>query len=129
MLDYPIRIRKSGIQQTHISIYLDNQTWQQDVLHLMKDAQLIIIRINSNDNCIWKIQQCRSLYFDKTIYYIENIEILKEVIDKMGTSTPICLRSLKIDQNHMYAYQTNVEIIVHSYTNTFVRFGKSVSNV
>lgn len=110
-------------------IYLDNQTWQQDVLHLMNDAQLIIIRINSNDNCIWEIQQCRSLYSDKTVYYIENVEILKEVLDKMGTNAPICLRSPKIDQNHMYAYQANGEIIVHPYINTLEGFRKSVANV
>lgn len=110
-------------------IYLDNQTWQQDVLHLMNDAQLILIRINSNDNCIWEIQQCRSFYSSKTIYYVEDIETLKEVLEKMGTSAPICLRSPKIDQNHMYAYQANGEIIVHPYINDITGLSKSVSRV
>lgn len=110
-------------------IYLDNQTWHQDVLQLMKDAHLIIIRINSNDNCIWEIQQCRSFYSSKTIYYIEDINILKEILEKMGTSAPICLRSPKIDQNHMYAYQANGEIIVHPYLNDITGLSNSVSRV
>lgn len=110
-------------------IYLDNQTWQQDVLQLMKDAKLIIIRINSNDNCIWEIEQCCSLYTGKTVYYIEDIEILKEILEKMGTRAPVCLRSSKIDQNHMYAYQANGEIIVHSYINDMTGLSKSVTHV
>ena len=110
-------------------IYLDNQTWQADVIQLMSDAKYILIRVNPNDNCIWEIQQCCLFYSCKTIYYIESIELLEEVQKKMGTSTPLCLMSPRIDKNHMYAYQKNGEIIAQSYDNSLEGFTKSAYDI
>ena len=99
-------------------IYLDNDSWQEDAKTLMDLAKYILVCIHPNDNCIWEIRQCNTLFPEKTIYYVDNITNLGIVKEKMGDELPICLKSEEIDHNHMMAYQKDGKVIVKSYANT-----------
>lgn len=98
-------------------IYLDNETWQDNAITLMKLAKYILVRVHSNTNCVWEIGQCNSHFSDKTIYYIDDINKLESVKQQMGEDLPMCLRSESLKSNHMIAYQINNEIITKSYRN------------
>lgn len=99
-------------------IYLDNDSWEEDVKTLMELAKYILVCIHPNDNCIWEIRQCNTLFSEKTIYYVDNITNLSIVRDKMGEELPVCLKSHEIDNNHMMAYLKNGETVVKPYSNT-----------
>ena len=99
-------------------IYLDNDSWQEDAKTLMDLAKYILVCIHPNDNCIWEIRQCNTLFPEKTIYYVDDINNLGVVREKMGEELPVCLKSEEIDHNHMMAYKKNGETIVKSYSNT-----------
>ena len=99
-------------------IYLDNDSWQEDAKTLMDLAKYILVCIHPNDNCIWEIRQCNTLFPEKTIYYVDDINNLGVAREKMGEELPVCLKSEEIDHNHMMAYKKNGETIVKSYSNT-----------
>lgn len=85
-------------------IYLDNDSWQNDAMTLMELAKYILVCIHPNDNCIWEIKQCDTLFPEKTIYYVDDISTLGIVWGKMADEFPKCLRSTEIKQNHMMVY-------------------------
>ena len=99
-------------------IYLENDRWQEDAKTLMELSKYILVCIHPNDNCIWEIIQCNTLFPEKTIYYVDNITYLGIVREKMGDKLPVCLKSKEIDHNHMMVYQKNGEIVVNPYSNT-----------
>lgn len=99
-------------------IYLDNDSWQEDAKTLMDLAKYILVCIHPNDNCIWEIRQCDTLFPEKTIYYVDDITNLGIVREKMGDELPVCLKSEEIDHNHMMAYQKEGQVVVKSYANT-----------
>lgn len=99
-------------------IYLDNDYWKENVRTLMELAKYILVCIHPNDNCIWEIRQCHTLFPEKTIYYIDNVANLDIIRDKMGEELPACLKSQEITHNHMMAYQKNGGTFVKPYSNT-----------
>ena len=54
-------------------IYLDDETWQVDVLDLMRGANEIYILVNDRPSCIWEIAQSLSM-LDKTIFLVDERE-------------------------------------------------------
>ena len=54
-------------------IYLDDETWQGDVLDLMRAAKEIYILVNDRPSCIWEIDQSLSM-LDKTIFLVDERE-------------------------------------------------------
>lgn len=101
-------------------IYLSNSTWQDDVVELIKAAKYVVVRVNSNDNCIWEIAQCNELASDKTIYYIEDPHILYDMRNKMKDETPICLKTLLPKYKHICVYSKNGEMHEVSYDNDYI---------
>lgn len=99
-------------------IYLDNESWQGDVKTLMELAKYILVCIHPNDNCIWEIRQCNTLFPEKTIYYVDDIINFGVVREKMGNELPVCLKSKEIDHNHLMVYQNNGQVVVRWYNNT-----------
>lgn len=99
-------------------IYLDNDSWEEDVMTLMSLAKYILVCVHPNDNCIWEIRQCNTLFPEKTIYYVDDITNLDIVRDKMGEEMPTCLKSQEIVHNHMMAYLKNGKTVVEAYSNT-----------
>lgn len=108
-------------------IYLDNDSWQEDAKTLMDLAKYILVCIHPNDNCIWEIRQCDTLFPEKTIYYVDDITNLGIVREKMGDELPVCLKSEEIDHNHMMAYQKNGETVVKPYSNTNIGLANAMS--
>ena len=99
-------------------IYLDNESWMNDVKALMKLAKYILVSVNPNDNCIWEIKQCNIDFAEKTIYYVDDIANLNMVREKMGEDLPACLKSEEIIHNHMMVYKKDGQVIVRAYSNT-----------
>lgn len=99
-------------------IYVNNKTWHSDAIELMKNAKIIIINVNANESCLWEIMQCNDNFSEKTIYFIDKIKILNDILDKIGDHAPKCLKSPLIDRDHMCIYQIENRIIADYYENT-----------
>ena len=54
-------------------VYLDDDTWQEDVLDLMRAAKEIYILVDDRPSCIWEIAQSLSM-LDKTIFLVDERE-------------------------------------------------------
>lgn len=52
-------------------VYLNDETWQEDVLDLMRSAKEIYILVNDRPSCIWEICQSLSMV-DKTIFLVDD---------------------------------------------------------
>lgn len=68
-------------------IYIDDVSWKEDVLTLMKSSRIILILISDRSSCIWEIEQSLSM-LNKTIFIVDNLdkynqvrEFFKEKID------------------------------------------------
>lgn len=99
-------------------IYLDNDSWMEDVKTLMQLSKHILVSVHPNDNCIWEIRQCNTHFSEKTIYYVDDITNLGIIREKLGEELPACLKSEEIDQNHMMVYQKDGQVVVKAYSNT-----------
>ena len=54
-------------------VYLDDETWQEDVRDLMRSAKEIYILVNDRPSCIWEIGQSLSM-LGKTIFLVDERE-------------------------------------------------------
>lgn len=54
-----------------IRVYVDDKSWQGDVLELMQKAESIFILVNDRPSCVWEIEQSANMK-DKTTYIVTN---------------------------------------------------------
>ena len=59
-------------------VYLNDETWQEDVLDLMRSAKEIYILVNDRPSCIWEINQSLTM-LDKTIFLVDEREKYSKV--------------------------------------------------
>lgn len=59
-------------------VYVDDETWQDDVSLLMDKAEMIFILVDNRDSCIWEIKQSE-IFKEKTIYIINDITKYNQV--------------------------------------------------
>ena len=56
-----------------IRVYVNDNTWQDNVRELMEKAQEIYILINDRDSCLWEIEQSASMQ-SKTTYIVSDLD-------------------------------------------------------
>lgn len=59
-------------------VYLNDDSWQNDVLELMEKSQAIYILVNDRKSCIWEIEQSFKM-LAKTVYIIDDIQKYENV--------------------------------------------------
>lgn len=69
-------------------VYLDDNNWKNDVQTLIQNAKHIYILINSNDSCIWEIQQSISVK-EKVTYVIDDMNEFLNAINQISIQMPI----------------------------------------
>ena len=102
-------------------VYLNDDTWQNDVLDLMEKSQTIYILINDRESCIWEIEQSIKM-LTKTVYIIDNIQKYENVRQQLAhkISFPPISNDKILDKNilvmsylnekfHINAYKNNIE--------------------
>ena len=64
-----------------LRVYINNDTWQEEVRMLMDSASYLFLRICYTDPCVWEVQQALSL--SKELYIIiDNAEDYSKVLNK-----------------------------------------------
>lgn len=61
-------------------IYLKDETWESDVMDLIKRAKMVMVYLNDSVSCIREIHHCSS-FTDKTLYIIDDIAKFRSVRD------------------------------------------------
>lgn len=69
-------------------VYLDNDTWRDDILILMEKANAIFIRVCSTDDCGWELDKAVSLFSNKTALVIDSIGEYNEVRGSLSHNLP-----------------------------------------
>lgn len=64
-------------------VYLNDDSWQKDVLELMDKSQAIYILVNDRNSCIWEIEQSLKM-LDKTVYIIDDIQKYENVRQQLN---------------------------------------------
>lgn len=52
-------------------IYVEDESWKDEVLRLMHAAEKIFILVNNRESCVWEISQCKDL-LDKTVFIVDD---------------------------------------------------------
>lgn len=104
-------------------IYLSDETWQKDVSHLIDIAKYVFILVNPSDSCIWEITQCRNKAIDKTVFFMDNDESLRELQEKMGENIPRCIKW--VSGKHSFAYSLGEKCYHYGYRNDDYGFSNS----
>ncbi|MBR5574203.1 MAG: hypothetical protein IKW35_06890 [Paludibacteraceae bacterium] len=82
-------------------IYLNNETWQDDISMLITEAKYIFVLVNPSDNCIWEIRQCDKLAKQKTVYLIDNEDDFLLLTKKMQDDIPNVLKFIRVSKHNM----------------------------
>ena len=103
-------------------LYL-GENWQENVLHLMNNAQIILLRVGKTDNFLWEYYNVvQKDYLSKTIFWIKDVYSLREFVDALGyinsekSSFPnesLRNRSLEIWNTHPNVFQTEYLACYH----------------
>lgn len=73
-------------------IYLDDETWQTDIVFLIRNAKYVFIRVNSSENCIWEIVKSQEIAPDKIVYIVDDENVISELYEKLDGNLPDGLR-------------------------------------
>ena len=66
-----------------IRVYLNDDSWQKDVLELMEKSQAIYILVNDRKSCIWEIEQSFKM-LEKIIYIIDDTQKYENVRQQLA---------------------------------------------
>lgn len=54
-------------------VYVNNSTWQRDVLLLMKCASGLLVRVRNTESCVWELEQALTM-LDKIHIIVDNLD-------------------------------------------------------
>ena len=99
-------------------VYLNDDSWQNDVLELMEKSQAIYILINDRKSCIWEIEQSFKM-LGKTVYIIDDIQKYENVRQQLAhiISLPKTSNLQKSDKNIFVMTYLNEDFDIKSYKN------------
>ena len=97
-------------------IYLDDDTWQEDVVELMERATLVFVLMENRESCIWELQQ--SMYrLEKTYYIVDNVEMylaMKRDLDLSLPEIPSCMSKA----SHFIFHWQEGQFVMQPFMNT-----------
>lgn len=99
-------------------VYLNDDSWQNDVLELMEKSQAIYILVNDRKSCIWEIEQSFKM-LGKTVYIIDDIQKYENVRQLLAhiISLPKTPNLQKSDKNIFVMTYLNEDFDIKSYKN------------
>lgn len=99
-------------------VYLNDDSWQKDVLELMEKSQAIYILVNDRKSCIWEIEQSFKM-LEKTVYIIDDIQKYENVRQQLThkISFPKVTGGQKSDKNIFVMTYLNEDFYIKSYKN------------
>ena len=68
-------------------VYVDDDTWQEDVKEMMERATIIFILLDDRDSCVWEFEQSLEMR-EKTIYIVDDVALCEKISDKTSLSLP-----------------------------------------
>ena len=99
-------------------IYVDDNTWKNNVMDLIDKAKIVFILVNNRPSCLWEIESSAG-YLDKTVFIVDNPvkyvlvqEEVKEIIH-----FPV-IPSLSMSNRFFYLKNRNGIFEYHEYNNT-----------
>lgn len=108
-------------------IYLDDETWQDDVSYLIEHAKYIFIRVNSSDNCIWEINKAQEVASNRVVFIIDNTRVVSVLNKKLDGKLPDGLR-LGIHE-HTAIVKKQETYVEHSYRNNLRGYRKLLKKI
>lgn len=99
-------------------VYLNDDSWQNDVLELMEKSQVIYILVNDRKSCIWEIEQSFKM-LEKTVYIIDDIQKYENMRQQFThkISFPKIPNHQKSDKNIFVMTNLKGDFDVKSYPN------------
>ena len=85
-------------------VYLNDDSWQNDVLELMEKSQAIYILVNDRESCVWEIEQSIKM-LAKTVYIIDDIQKFENVRQLLAHK--ISFPKVSDNKNNDNDYQQN----------------------
>ena len=85
-------------------IYLDDDTWQEDVKRLIEHASKVFILVNPSDNCIWEIKTSLNCDPGKVVFIVNHPNSISELYNKMGDEFP---SGLELGMKDVLVYNVN----------------------
>lgn len=99
-------------------VYLNDDSWQNDVLELMEKSQAIYILVNDRKSCIWEIEQSFKM-LEKIVYIIDDIQKYENVRQQLAhiISLPKIPNLQKSYKNIFVMTYLNEDFEIKSYKN------------
>ena len=69
--------------ESSLRVYVNDDTWQEDVRDIMEAATAIYVLVSSRESCLWEIKQLKP-HFSKTVLVIDDIEEYNRARDILG---------------------------------------------
>lgn len=101
-----------------IRVYVNDNSWKNDVRDLMDKSESIFILVNDRPSCLWEIEQSAELK-NKTVYLVDNIVRYLGVQAKL--SNVLDLPALPYNTNKLVNYSVSYvdgQYVVNSFSNT-----------
>lgn len=109
-----------------IRVYVNDDSWKDDVRELMGKSESIYILVNDRPSCLWEIVQSTELK-SKTVYLVNNIVRYQIVLSKLGNV--LDLPPLPYDSNNHVNYSISYidgHYVVNSFSNTIEGYSCAV---
>lgn len=97
-------------------VYLDDETWKEDVSLLISKAELIFIHLHYSESCIWEILQSAKNHSGKTVYLIDSMLVYKRISEKLQEEFPSILLD-QYDKIMEIGYQARIKYLDPDYLN------------
>ena len=109
-----------------IRVYVNDNSWKNDVRELMDKSESIYILVNDRPSCIWEIEQSADLK-SKTVYLVDSIVRYLGVQSKL--SNVLDLPTLPCDSNKPVNYSVSYvdgQYVVNSFSNTIEDYAGAI---
>lgn len=97
-------------------VYLDDDTWQEDVVELMEQATYVFVLLENRESCIWELQQSMDR-LEKVYYIVDDVEmymVMKRDLDLSLPEIPSCMSKA----SHFIFHWQEGQFVMQPFMNT-----------
>ena len=98
-------------------IYVDDISWQEDVLELMGRSTWIIVLLEDRESCLWELEQSLKMR-EKTIYIVDDLEIYSRIKNKKTLLSLPVIPECCLGHRHFFLRWMGNKYVVLPFENT-----------
>lgn len=109
-------------------VYVEDDTWQDDVAEMMERASMVLLLIEDRESCLWELRQTFNMR-EKTVYIVDDAKTYADIVCKHPQLELPAIPECYAEFEHLLIKWDNDRYVMLPFENTIQCYRRMVSDL